>query len=161
LPIVPTNARISLSIFAERAVGCGTEVSLRSPAWLLRQQLGREKQAHRAAAVVAAVDRWAFQVGPERFLLARACPAIDQLHVGPGPLLVGSPGLLDARLVIVLQPAAADAALQGKADHAGARIFVVALRMVDDLMPAAGLAVLMRHQGRHVLLEFGDQVLLR
>ena len=35
--------------------------------------------------------------------------------------------------------AAANAALHGKANHAGARILVVAFRMVDDLMPAAGL----------------------
>src|SRR5688572_24046082 len=32
--------------------------------------------------------------------------------------------------------------------------------MVDHLMPAAGLGVLMWFQGRHVLLEFADQVFL-
>src|SRR5690349_12988555 len=57
-----------------------------APAWLLRrcQQLGREEQAHRAAAVVPAVDRGALEVGAEGLLLARAGADVDQLAVGPG-----------------------------------------------------------------------------
>src|SRR6185437_6465934 len=103
-----------------------------------RQQFGREEQAHRAAAVVTAVDRGAFKVGAERLLLARARADIDQLAIGAGSLLDGSPGPIDAGAVIVLgQPAAADAALHCQANHTGARIFIVAIRMVDDLMPAA------------------------
>src|SRR5262245_5637995 len=107
------------------------------PAWLLRRchQFGREEQSHRAAAVIAAVDRRAFQVVAQRLLLVRARADVDEPAVGASPFLDRPPGPFNARLVIVLgQPAAADTALHGQADHAGARVFVVALRMVDALL---------------------------
>jgi hypothetical protein len=99
---------------AVATAACARSRSPRSalpPAWLLRrQQLGRETQTHRAAAVVPAIDRGASYVVAECFLLARASADIDQLTVGAGPLLDGSPRLRDAWSVLVVQPAAADAA---------------------------------------------------
>src|ERR1043165_2657007 len=124
------------------------------------QELSRKEQSHRAATVVAAVDRRTFEVIVQLFLLTGAGADVDQFAVGTGSFLDGSPGPINTRLIIVLrQPAAANTALHGEANHAGTGVFVVALRMVDHLVPAARFEILVRFESRHVLLKFSDQLL--
>src|SRR5262249_52484362 len=87
---------------------------------------------------------------------------VDQLPVRARPFQDGPPGAIDARPVLLLrQPTAADPTLHGAADHAGAGEFVVALGMVDHLVPAPGPGVLVRPERGHALPELAEDAVPR